>query len=999
MYCEHVPDDISDWETRQQWPLIFRFRPHSFAAQDIDELALRYTVALAAVRGALDLRIDSLPPIELFCADLPPEGPPESSAEGAVASADRIVLRIVHSPDAPDTAPEVVLTRALTTYCLGERPRAARFWDEGLGGYLAGRSGFSSHHTEAPTRCRQLLLEGLLPPLEELVGEAGTRVSVLVATVAGGFAAHLIDTSGIERYRSLLQSISPEDAGAFRHIYHRPLVVVDRDWRRRLEASEKSAGQSIWGVLCRLAPLARPYWRDGVVILLYTLLTIAFSAAIPLAFRLLIDNVLGRRPLSEPLPFIGPEGYVIDTPEQQLQVLILLVAALGMLYIVAAVARPRLNALYNRVGESFAIDLRQLTLRVLSSLPSAFFSRTTVADINHRVVQDIATIQQTLTGSLVPLVSGSLSIAMYGTMLVLLQAQLAVVALAGLPLLALVYRGRRRSPRAAALERIRRLADLSARVNEFAAAHVLVKIYLAAPHLLQRLGGRMQTHRALNIVYARESSLLTQIGALLMHFGQLLVLLVGGYLVVTSGGQDLAPGGLVAFYVLFNQLFLPIADVSSASQSLVGASASLDRVTELLAEMPEQEPVDAVQVQPLAGEIRFHDVNFTYAVGKTVLRHLNLAISAGTTVAFVGSTGAGKSSLVQLLPRLYDPTHGAITWDGVDLREASLTSLRQQIAYVPQDSYVISASVYDNIRFGLANTSEEEVERAARLAQAHQFIAGLPDGYDTIVGEHGVGLSGGQRQRIALARALLRRPSVLILDEATSSLDSTTQRAVQDGLLTSGPRTIVKIAHRLETIADADVIFVLDSGRLVEHGRHDELAAAGGVYAQLLRDQVSMLDAAGRPTARQAVRWLARLSPFAELSADRLERLASVLTRLELPAGEMVYQQGGASDDLYILGNGRVEVLERDETGEERVAKTLSTGAVFGASGFLQGRPRLTEARTASNVLLYVLHRSSFEAAVGTGARAPFPNTNAPVVDESSTERVATPVHSHGFTP
>ena len=237
---------------------------------------------------------------------------------------------------------------------------------------------------------------------------------------------------------------------------------------------------------------------------------------------------------------------------------------------------------------------------------------------------------------------------------------------------------------------------------------------------------------------------------------------------------------------------------------------------------------------------------------------------------------------MNLLPRLYSPTRGRITWDGVDMQDASLRSLRRQIALVPQDALLLGTTVYENIRFGLDGVSEADVRHAAELARAHEFIVNLADGYDTAVGERGAGLSGGQRQRLALARALLRDPSVLIIDEATSALDATTQRAVQLGLSqrlrgNQPPRTIVKIAHRLETVADADVIFVLDNGRLVEHGRHGELVAVGGLYAQLVADQIGTLADAVVPSRAQVIRWLAVLSPFADLPPGALAEMSHLL--------------------------------------------------------------------------------------------------------------------------
>lgn len=276
---------------------------------------------------------------------------------------------------------------------------------------------------------------------------------------------------------------------------------------------------------------------------------------------------------------------------------------------------------------------------------------------------------------------------------------------------------------------------------------------------------------------------------------------------------------------------------------------------------------------------------------------------------------------------------------------------------------MLSASVYDNICFGLREVTEAEVRRAADQASASEFIEHLPEGYDTLVGERGLGLSGGQRQRIALARALLRQPSVLILDEATSALDATTQRRVHEQLRADRPdRTIVKIAHRLETVSNADPIFVLDDGQLVEQGSHASLLAAGGLYARLFEDQVRLLHPTGEPSARDAARCLARLAPFASLSQPQLDRLAECLRPIRRPAGTLLYRQGAESDQLFVLGRGQVEVVTTDEAGAERIVTVLGPGTPFGVGGLVRGTPRSATVRTATEVLLYALDQAEYQA-------------------------------------
>jgi ABC-type multidrug transport system ATPase subunit len=324
---------------------------------------------------------------------------------------------------------------------------------------------------------------------------------------------------------------------------------------------------------------------------------------------------------------------------------------------------------------------------------------------------------------------------------------------------------------------------------------------------------------------------------------------------------------------------------------------------------------------------------------------------------------------LQLLPRLYEPTRGTITWDGVDLCSATLASVRRQIGMVQQEPLLLSASVYDNIRFGLDDSSDEAVHDAAQRAAAASVVEQFPQGYDTVVGQGGVGLSGGQRQRIALARAFLREPSLLILDEATSALDSTTQRAVQQHISQHGAeRTVIKVAHRLETVVDADVIFVLDDGRLVEQGSHAELLAAGGLYARLVEDQTAPFQSASDPTVRLAVHRLQQRAPFSQLAPEALDLLGGYLEPLEIPAGRTLYHQGDRADAVYVLLQGKVE-LRFPRDGGQDVVETIERGGLVGDQMFLAGRPRTATAGVVEDAVLYRLSQDAWDAVRRTADR------------------------------
>ena len=941
-------------------------RPYSSAARDVDELASRYAEALRAVSDILDVDADALPTIEIYLSDLPSAEPAVSpTIQDEAIPADRegrreITIWTAYGNESPSIVAEAELARALLAYGYGVGQPGARFWDEGLAGHIAARSGRSSYHAEADAHSRQLLHDGALPPLAELVAESAGRVSALTSMAATAFAGYVIERYGLPRYQRLLHAARTGENDPFDAVYPVTLAIADRDWRRHLEATAGDAQPGLWATLRRLIPIARPYWRSGLAVLACSLVGVGFSLAMPLSFRFLIDNILGRNPLSQAVPFVGPEGHVISSGEEQIDVLILLLTFLGLLYVLNAAARLGMTLVLAIVGESFAFDLRERMIGILERLPAGYFERRTPSDVTERVVHDVEVVQGVITRAAVPMISGSVAIVCFAALLFVLAPKLAAIALVGLPVVALIHAIRRKGRRAAARERVRRMSDLTASVNEAASAHVLAKLYGAGSFLTSRLLRRLEVHRQLNAAFVRESAFLGQSGSLMLGLIQVAVLLTGGYLIIVSNGQDLAPGALVAFYIVLNQLLGPIGQVSTASQSVTGASASVERAAALLERATERDRAGARDIGPLKQELRFEGVSFAYPDGKLALKGLSLTIEAGQTVAFVGPSGAGKSSILRLLPRLFEPTRGSIFWDGTDLADATLASLRGQIGMVQQDPLILNATVYDNIRFGLGDASDEAVHRAAQHAAADEIICQLPDGYDTVVGQGGVGLSGGQRQRIALARALLREPSLLILDEATSALDATMQRAVQEQLRDDrGQRTTLKVAHRLETVVDADVIFVLDDGRLVEQGTHAELLTRGGLYARLVADQTAPFQSASSPTVRLAAHRLQQRAPFSHLSAEAVEFLCGLLEPVEAPAGRELYHHGDLPDALYILMRGRVE-LRFPGHGRHAVVEQIEPVGLLGDQTFLTGRRRPAAARVVADAFLYRLSRDAW---------------------------------------
>ena len=377
-----------------------------------------------------------------------------------------------------------------------------------------------------------------------------------------------------------------------------------------------------------------------------------------------------------------------------------------------------------------------------------------------------------------------------------------------------------------------RVGAFNARLEETIGGIRVVKAFTNEDHERRLFANDNQAYRATKLEAYRIMALTHSSSYLSMRLTQLVVMVAGSYFVITG---SLTSGGFVAFLLLVNVFFRPIQQINQVIELYPRGIAGFKRYLELLATEPDivDEP-GAIEVETLRGDIVFEDVRFSYSSRLPVLEGVSLRIAAGETVAFVGPSGAGKTTIASLLPRFYDVDAGRITIDGIDVRDMTIESLRRQIGIVQQDVFLFAGTLRDNIAYGRLGASDEEILEAARRAQLEELIESLPQGLDTLIGERGVKLSGGQKQRLSIARIFLKNPPILILDEATSALDTETERAIQEALdeLAKGRTTLV-IAHRLATIKHADRIVVIDGGRVVEQGSHDELLRLGGVYARL----------------------------------------------------------------------------------------------------------------------------------------------------------------------
>jgi ATP-binding cassette subfamily B protein len=489
-------------------------------------------------------------------------------------------------------------------------------------------------------------------------------------------------------------------------------------------------------------------------------------------------------------------------------------------------------------GERILADLRNRLFRHLQRLSLGFYERNRAGVIISRITNDVEALDLLVTDGVTSLVQNTLTLAGTAILLFVLDWRLAVATLAVLPAMATATAiFRIRSSRAYRAVR-ERLAHVTATLAEDIAGMRVVQAYTREAANLRRFHEVNDFYRQANHETVVLNGLYFPFVDLLSSVATAIVLGYGGYLVF---GGSLTYGTLFAFLLYLSNFFDPVQQLSQLYNTFLSAIAALDKIVDVLDEEPEVlDRPSAEDLVTIRGRVRFEGVRFGYGTGAEVLHGIDLDVPAGTTVALVGHTGAGKSTIAKLLARFYDPREGRITIDGVDLRDATQESLRRQLGIVPQEGFLFAGTVHDNIAFGRPDATREEVVSAARAVGAHGFITELENGYETDLQERGSRLSLGQRQLVAFARALLADPRILILDEATSSVDIGTEREIERGLRRLlAHRTAFIIAHRLSTIRDADLIVVLENGEVVEQGTHDELLARRNLYTALYGDWAS----------------------------------------------------------------------------------------------------------------------------------------------------------------
>ncbi len=586
------------------------------------------------------------------------------------------------------------------------------------------------------------------------------------------------------------------------------------DWMARRKARpQRPAGPTFR----RAAGLLRPHKAAVSLLLLAITGGAVLGLAPPLLMKRIVDDAI-----------LGGRGSELD---------ILVLAMVAFLAIAAAVGVAQ-TYLGNAVGQGVVFDLRSRLYRQLTGMSLRWFTANRTGELLSRVSNDVGAVQGVVSDTLSGVVGNLFTVVLTFALMLALDWRLALFSVAFLPLFIVPTRRVGALQRELMGESQEQLAVMNGHMQETLSVSgaLLVKTFGRQKDEIARFDATNNRIRSLNL---RRAIVGRWFGVSMSLFGSVAPVVVywyGGHRVI---GGEASLGTVVAFASLLTRLFGPVSQLLGANVTLLSSLALFERIFDFLD--LEQEITDrpgAIDLRDVQGDLRFDHVNFSYTPGTLSLEDVTFEVPRGRFAALVGHSGAGKTTTAYLVPRLYDVDGGRVTIDAHDIRDVTLESLAGAIGMVNQEPYLFHTSIRENLRYARADATDAEIEAAARAANIHEFIAGLPHGYETTVGERGYRLSGGEKQRVAIARALLKDPAILILDEATSSVDSATERAIQQALeaLTHG-RTVLAIAHRLSTILAADLIVVLDHGRVVESGRHDELLARDGVYANLYRQQ------------------------------------------------------------------------------------------------------------------------------------------------------------------
>ena len=565
----------------------------------------------------------------------------------------------------------------------------------------------------------------------------------------------------------------------------------------------------------RILSYIKPYLHVLFAALLCTMLAAAGNLYLPWIFRDMIDKVLTAK-----------DAYMLN----------MISASIVVIFFLRGIFLYGQNYLMSWVGQRVIIDIRGEVFRKLQRLSMSFYDRNKTGTIMSYVTNDVSALQGAMVDNTVELVTESIILIGSVCAMIYLDWKLTLFTILTFPVVLFFMNFFGKKIRRSGGQIQEAAADITSVLQESVSSARVVKSFVREQYEIERFERENEANLKANLKNAKYMATLTPTIEFVAALGVTMILWYGGNNVIDG---ETTAGSLVAFLAYAVNISNPIKRITRTTGTIPRALAAAQRVFDVL-DLPEEvhDLPDAKELPAVTGSVRFEHVSFSYNAGDEILHDLSFEAKPGQAVGLVGPSGAGKSTIASLLPRFYDCVGGTIRIDGKDIKHVTLDSLRNQVGIVPQETILFNGSVYDNILYGRLDATKEEIESAAKAANAHDFIMELPEGYNTKLGDRGVNISGGQRQRIAIARAILKDPRILVLDEATSALDTESERVVQEALnrLMVG-RTSIIIAHRLSTIKNADRILVLDKGKLVEDGTHDELMEKNGLYAHLYQIQ------------------------------------------------------------------------------------------------------------------------------------------------------------------
>ena len=565
----------------------------------------------------------------------------------------------------------------------------------------------------------------------------------------------------------------------------------------------------------RILSYVKPYLHVLFAALLCTMLAAAGNLYLPWIFRDMIDKVLSAK-----------DAYMLN----------MISASIVVIFFLRGIFLYGQNYLMSWVGQRVIIDIRSEVFRKLQRLSMSFYDRNKTGTIMSYVTNDVSALQGAMVDNTVELVTESIILTGSVCAMIYLDWKLTLFTILTFPVVLFFMNFFGKKIRRSGGQIQEAAADITSVLQESVSSARVIKSFVREQYEIERFERENDANLRANLKNARYMATLNPTIEFVAALGVTLILWYGGNNVIAG---ETTAGSLVAFLAYAVNISNPIKRITRTTGTIQRALAAAQRVFDVL-DLPEEvhDLPDARELPAVTGSVCFEHVSFSYNAGDEILHDLSFEAKPGQAVGLVGPSGAGKSTVASLLPRFYDCDGGTIRIDGQDIKHVTLDSLRNQVGIVPQETVLFNGSVYDNILYGRLDATKEEIEAAAKAANAHDFIMELPEGYNTMLGDRGVNISGGQRQRIAIARAILKDPRILVLDEATSALDTESERVVQEALnrLMVG-RTSIIIAHRLSTIKNADRILVLDKGKLAEDGTHDELMAQNGLYAHLYQIQ------------------------------------------------------------------------------------------------------------------------------------------------------------------